>query len=87
LNDAEIIDLAARRTRGSTQAAALAIERAVAEVMQNIKDSPDALAVICAAARSLADHHLTAVVFGGVAQMVIDRMLEIERDQANQPDP
>jgi hypothetical protein len=83
----EIIDLAARRTRTSTKAAVAAIEYAVHEVMQNIKDSPDALAVICSAARSLADHNLTAALFGAAAQMVIDRMLAIERDQANQPDP
>jgi hypothetical protein len=83
---AEIVDLAARR---GTQAAELVIERAVHEVMDAIMGAPDALAVICGAARSLHEHCIDALLFAHVAQMVIDRMSAVEReaDQPDQPNP
>jgi hypothetical protein len=54
--------------------------------MDAIMGAPDALAVICGAARSLHEHCIDALLFAHVAQMVIDRMLAIERDPADQPD-
>src|ERR1051325_3509677 len=70
---AEVVDLAARRTRHATQVAEAAIERAVDDVIWAINNEPDAAAVIRGAARSLSDRGMSAVLFGSAAQMVINR--------------
>ena len=84
---AEIVDLAARHAR-SGQAVELIVEHAVDEIFGGIRSNWDSRAALHGLARSLADRDIAAVLFGRAMQMVINRMLDIERGyQADQPDP
>jgi len=84
---AEVIDLAARHAR-SGQAAELIVERAVQEILSSIHSIWDSRAALHGLARSLTDRDISAVLFGRSMQLVINRMIEIERgDQAGRPAP
>jgi hypothetical protein len=84
---AEIVDLLARRAR-PTAAVDQIVERAVCEILGSIHSMADSRAALHGLARSLTDLDFSAVVFGQAMQLVINRMLEIERGhQADQPEP
>jgi hypothetical protein len=73
---AEIIDLAARRSRPCAEVETI-VERAVYDVLMCIKSQADSLAGIHELARTLIDRGIPAELFASVAQMVINRMVEL----------
>jgi hypothetical protein len=78
---AEIVDLAARRARSGAVAevaeAELAVERALYDVLMSIHSDSDSRAAIYGMAQSLADRGISTELFAHVAQMVINRMIEL----------